>query len=793
MTLEKMLRGTVLAGVFFIPFIPLIVSNSLFFPFITGKNFTFRIVVEVLGALWLALALVNPIYRPRRSWLLASIAIFVFVVGIADLFGANPAKSIWSNYERMEGWVTLAHLLVYTAVLIGMLNTADLWRRFWHTSVGVSFLAAVYGMLQLSGFLVINQGGIRLDATFGNATYMGIYMFFHMFVAALLFSEEWKDGGVRLNQWYTKWHVYGAAAVGQLFVISLALPHPLFQVSPARKEWTVLLILSIALWLFAWARTSSRWSAHVMLGMAMLLQATALFFTATRGAIIGALGGIMLSAILLVLLAHQSKNAWRASIAVVLGVLLLVGGFLAIKDTAFVRSVEPLSRLASISLTETTVKSRFLNYQMAIQGVRERPLLGWGQENYNLVFNKYFDPQMYAQEPWFDRVHNVVFDWLVAAGVIGFVAYASIFFLALWGLWRSGVFSIAERSILTGLFAGYLFHNLFVFDNITSYMVFFALLAYMVVRMNEAGSRPYLMESLQVSRGALAAITAGVLIVLGLVVWTVNGKALVANKVLLESLRQLSTGKIQEGVVLVERALSYHTFGSQEIREHLAQNATNILVAPQVPEEIKKTIFAVAVREMEVQIAAAPQDARFPLIAGIIFGAAGQHEQAAPHLEKAHTLSPAKQGISFQLVANRVTRGDLAGALALAKETFEAAPAFDEARVMYATLAILAGDNTLADELLVPLVGATPNPRVINAFVAQRQFSKIGDLWEARMKAEPTDLQARVARAAAYYADGKKAKSIEVLEQAARDIPQASADLSVLIKQVREGKVNLSN
>ena len=105
MTLEKVLRGAVLTGIFAMPFIVLFVAQSLFFPFITGKNFTFRIIVEVITALWLALALVNPEYRPRRSWILLAFALFVLSIGVSDVFGANAWKSIWSNYERMEGWV----------------------------------------------------------------------------------------------------------------------------------------------------------------------------------------------------------------------------------------------------------------------------------------------------------------------------------------------------------------------------------------------------------------------------------------------------------------------------------------------------------------------------------------------------------------------------------------------------------------------------------------------------------------------------------------------------------------
>lgn len=37
---------------------------------------------------------------------------------------------------------------------------------------------------------------------------------------------------------------------------------------------------------------------------------------------------------------------------------------------------------------------------LAIEGFKEHPILGWGQDNFILVFNKYYDPRLYSQEPF---------------------------------------------------------------------------------------------------------------------------------------------------------------------------------------------------------------------------------------------------------------------------------------------------------------------------------------------------------------------------------------------------------
>ncbi|MHB1086469.1 MAG: O-antigen ligase family protein, partial [Minisyncoccota bacterium] len=416
--LEKTLRWIALGGIFALPFVGLLVTSSLFFPYITGKNFAFRIIVEVITAAWLALAIVNPSYRPRRSLLLGALALFVLIIGVADVFGAYAFKSLWSNYERMDGWVTIAHLLAYTIVASAMLQSEKLWRWLFWTTLGVSAYLSLYGLLQVTGKVALGLGGVsglsgRIDGTFGNPIYFAVYMLFHVFIAAMLWAQQWveKGPGKRL---------YISAAYGSIIA----------------------------------------------------LDTVALFLTGTRGTMLGIIGGTLLSALLMLIFARKSRNVWRASAAVVFGIFALTGLFFMVKDQAWVQKVGFLNRLASISLSDQTTESRFVNWSMAWEGVKERPILGWGQENYALVFDKYYDPRMYKQEPWFDRVHNIVFDWLVAGGFLGLITYLSIFIVALWTLWRSGGFTIAERSLLTGLLAGYFCHNFFVFDNVTSYILF---------------------------------------------------------------------------------------------------------------------------------------------------------------------------------------------------------------------------------------------------------------------------------------------------------------------------------
>ncbi|HWO06959.1 MAG TPA: O-antigen ligase family protein [Candidatus Paceibacterota bacterium] len=721
MQIERTLQYIVLTAVFVVPFLALYVSNSMFFPFITGKNFAFRILVEIAASGWLALALVNPAYRPQRTWLLWAFGAFVILIGISDLLGVYAFKSMWSNFERMEGWITLAHLFAYFVVTVSVLNTEKLWRAWWYTTLGVSAIVGLIGVFQLFGWVPINQSGSRLDARLGNATYAGIYMLFHIFMAAFFLARTWVN-------------------------------------EPRNRK--------IAAWLF---------------GSLIALNSTVLFFTATRGAILGLLGGAAFSALLLVVCTSDARARRYASIGII-GLIVLAGAFWMVRDSSFVRSVDPLYRLAT--LFDGTVSSRFMNWGMAWEGIKERPVLGWGQENYAAVFDKYYDPDMWGQEPWFDRVHNIILDWLIAGGVLGLLAYLSLYVFALLMLWRSEAFAPYERAILTGLFAGYFFYNLFTFDNITSYILFVSTLAYISVR-SQGDAVP---QRSSTTESKAVAVSLGALVLAVVLVWCVNADAIRQNRLLIQAI-QPQTGGASRNLELFKEALAISSVGNQETREQLSHAAIAVVNTQDQPIEIKQQFLQTAVEALEKQIEDSPHTARAPFFLGILLDHAGAYEEAKAALEKAHALSPRKQSILFELGLNAFARNAPQEAVAYFREAYELAPAYRDARIYYVAALVRVGDDAAADAVLQPLIdaGTAADQRLANAYAQRGAFGNIIEIWTGHIEKNPQDAQARFLLAAAYYEAGNAAAAIRILEEAKAAIPSAAADADQLILQVRGG------
>lgn len=739
--LERALRWLVIGCIFSLLFVPLIVADgqhfpyNFFFPYITGKNFAFRILVEIMAGAYLALALVNPRYRPKRSWLLGALAIFVAIIAAADIFGVNADKSIWSNYERMDGLVTLVHLLLFTSIASIMLSTERLWRALFWTSLGVSVYLSIYGLLQIAGVSTLAGGGsgsltARIDATFGNPIYLAAYMLFHIFFATMLWVQQWVE-----------------------------------------------------------RRSGERTIISIVYGSIIALNVLTLLFTGTRGTILGLAGGAVVAAALALFQSRNSKTMWRVSIATVSVVLVLAGSIWAIRDTSLVHKIGFLGRLATISLEENTVKARFLNWSMAWQGVKERPILGWGQENYAIVFDKYYDPRMYAQEPWFDRVHNVVFDWLVAGGFLGLFAYLSILVAALSMLWKRS-FSASERSILTGLLAAYFFHNFFVFDNVTSYILFGLTLAYIVYR-STVGSR-HVFERPILSASALPYAALGAFLVTTIAVLTINAPAITANITLLKALSQNPEG-ITKNLEQFEAVIALNTFGTQEAREQLSQAATQVAAAPNVPNDVKQRFITSAITQMKAQEAASPLDARFPLFLAAIYESAGDNQGAWTALQRAHELSGKKQLIYFEMADNAMLRGDEAAMLDLYKTAYELDTEYNNARFFYAGALIRAGRETQAQTLIAPFIqsGEAADPRILSAYAARKEYLKAVPIWEAKVSATPQDAQAYFTLAALYYEGGDREGAIRTLQAAKAAVPSLAGQVDSLIQQVRSGTIQI--
>lgn len=610
MQFKQILHQLITAGLFLSLLVPLFVFNSLFFPYITSKVFVFRIIVEVLGILWLWLILLDKSFRPRRTLFLYGIVIWVAVIALATLFGVDPYRSFWSNYERMEGLVNFLHLGLYFLMLGSVLRSQAVWKWFLHFSLGASVIAV---LLALGEYVRASGESLRLAATFGNPIYLAVYLLLQIFLTLLLFIQT-NHRGARVT--------YGIVMIGQLFV---------------------------------------------------------LYQTGTRSALLGLLVGLFVALAVVAIRGRELGRTRVAAAALLVAALIAGGGFWLARDSASIQNSPVLSRIANISLADATTRHRLINWQMALQGFKERPLLGWGPENYLVVFSKYFDPALYDAEPWFDRTHNIFLDWLVSAGLLGLLSYLSLFVIAIYLVSKKHEFSLLEKAVLIGLFSAYLFNNIFVFDNLTSYLIFFLVLAYIQFRTTketEVKKRELKGKSFVFQLGAGALI----LVAGGLVIFFIGVKPILANSDLLQA---LASNQAERKLELFQQAFGHQTLADVEIGEQLISTTIGVIQSENVSTITKQNYHQLVSTELPRLIELFPTNARLSLFYGTYLRALGDNDSASVYLNQALALAPTKQAILFELIRLELARDNPAKAFEYAKRAYELAPANEDARRFY--------------------------------------------------------------------------------------------------------------
>lgn len=726
MTITKnILRYSVLGGLFLIPFIPFIVPGAMFFPFITGKGFAFRIIVEIIFGLFVALAFLDPGYRPKNSWITKAVLFFTCAVFIGDIFSVNPYKSLWSNYERMEGFVLIIHLALYYITASSVLRSFKQWNQFFNITITSSVVASFYAVYQLLGKATINQGGVRVDGTFGNATYFAIYLVFHIFLCLYMLIDKTKP------QW-------------------------------------------------------QRWCY----GLGGLLEMIILYYTATRGAILGLIGGLVLTG--LIILWKDRKNLWFRKISYWTGgafiVFLLV--FISIRQTTFVQTNPVLSRFASLSFSEIKTQGRYFVWPMAIKGFVESPktiLIGWGQESFNFVFNKYYDPRMYAQEQWFDRTHDVFLDWLIAGGLLGFLSYASLYISLFYYIWKKdNSLDIYGKSIFTGMIAAYIFHNIFVFDNLISYIMFFSILAYLHSISTErvVNTGKFYTKTFSDAVVGYVALPLSVIAIV-FVVYVVNIPALLANQTLIRSISP-QQGGVDVNLKLFKEVFAYNSFGDSEAIEQLAQVSSQINSA-QIPESAKKEFFDYAKEKIEEKIKETPTDTRYLVFAGSFFNRFGKYDDAIKYLNEALKYSPKKTTIYFEIASSYLGKGDTKKMEEVIKQGYDLETNSPESQTIYAIAAIYNKDVNV-----LKILSAQIDPNTIisdNRFI--QAYANIGDydsaitILNARAQKDPNNTQTQLSLASVYATIGQKQKAVAIIQAMIEKDPTFKTQGEGYIKQIK--------
>jgi O-antigen ligase len=676
-TLEFIALGALIAA----PLSLLALDTNLLFPYITSKAFVFRIIVEILVASWISLALLDPKYRiSYKHPLVVAFSALMLVMLVANLTGLDWYQSFWSNAERMDGYIGLLHLYGY---FVAGLGTLLAWRTqdiIWPNVLWIFFF-----IVALSATYTITFEPIVGE-------FSALVLLLTLVAMGVVFAPSFRKPSI------IKTLLHSLLAMGVfLGVIALfqdksradsILGNPIYLATYS----------SFALTICVYYASKIRGTTHRALVEYGTYLIGALFFlllifeSGSRGAILGLIAGGLVTAITVTCTVRNKQDkAWRwAGIILAIFIVGSVSAFFGLKDqiaqSEYLPDSHLVTRAANFSLEDKTTKHRLANWEMAIEGFKERPILGWGQEHYIEVFSKYYDAdKLYDGEAWFDRTHNMFLDWLVFGGILGLGSFLVVLATAIWIIWRrtnDDDINNVGRSILTGILVLYMAQNFVAFDALSTsvwIMVILMMIGYLYQAPHKTKTdSPVIRDSIAL----LAVVTVWIGMTYWMYISVFEVRALahqymqvmrpVPNTINISNLRERQYPRVAESIEAT-------TLFRQEFLEQIVNNRS-IFLQEDIAPEVRERYGSLVVREAEEQIAREPHASRLALFYANFLIQTGNSDRALPYLEQVNENSPEKLQPLYLLGSIYESRGETEQAIAYFQEAARYAPESEEAQ-----------------------------------------------------------------------------------------------------------------
>lgn len=429
-------------------FTPLIVVWSTLFPFIFGKTIFIRTAVTIFWIIFAVLIFypdkTTNIISQTKSKLISAAknplflftSFFILLMLFSVIFAVNPYRAFFGDIERGEGYLGMLYFFGFFIASLLVFEKRD-WLIFFKLSLLTSGILFFHGLYQYGTYE-------RIQSFIGNPAFLAGYFLFIIFAASIiLFGDK--------NRW---WRLFG--------------------------------------------------------GLSALMAIAGVFLTQTRGAIVGLIAGVAFAILYFAIKGKEMRfwgiNVQKASIALVLLGILFLGIFVVTKNNPVWQKIPGFNRFTAFSYNDPSSQTRLIAAGVSLDAVNpsknnlERFLIGWGPENFNIAYNKHYNPEYLKYEGlWFDRAHNKLFDVLVMDGIFGFLAYLGMWFSVLYLIFRliktrSNENPYLPASILFFAVA-YFVQNLFLFDQISTYIPFFAFLAFTISSFTNSQNKQLITKS----------------------------------------------------------------------------------------------------------------------------------------------------------------------------------------------------------------------------------------------------------------------------------------------------------
>ena len=148
-----------------------------------------------------------------------------------------------------------------------------------------------------------------------------------------------------------------------------------------------------------------------------------------------------------------------------------------------VESSYMMKRLSTMSFEDSSINRRILSAEAGLRSYFDRPLLGWGPENFLIAWGRHYDFESGTREI-FDQAHSKPIEELTTKGAVGLISYLLVWCAMAMVVLRLFRAENGYQQLFVAIFGvtliAYFVQNLFLFDTPTTVMLFCVLAAFTV-------------------------------------------------------------------------------------------------------------------------------------------------------------------------------------------------------------------------------------------------------------------------------------------------------------------------
>ncbi len=713
------------------------------YPYTLGKTPFFQGIVEIAFFLWLALIFKEKKYKPAATPVFWGILAFLTALTATAVFGVDPWRSFWSIQERAFGVVTFIHLGILALIISSIFRELP-WKKLLYASLGTGAVTAIIAFLQLviPNLLLVESVGNRPGATFGNPTFLAGYLLVHIGIGIYLFYDLCRTDAIPDKKLLFK----------KIFVLA-----------------------SIVVCGAALFQTQTRGD---ILGFLFMLLALVFFFA------------LRPPAVQIRFLRARRVYAW-----LFVGALLFGGIFWFTRFSPIWEHIPGVSRFKDISLESQSLLPRIAALKVAWIGFTERPLAGWGWDNFDTVFNKHYDPrtlELGYEETRFDKPHNVFLEYLVSGGLLLALAYAALIVALVFELSRTK--DTLRSQVMYAILAGYLVRSAFIFETIGPALAFFMIIGIADGRYRDErearGKETQLAAAFTDGKNSnslfraseASSWAAGSALALGIIIaYLLNIQTLRAANYQYEGFTNSVGRRPWTAIQNFEAGIALWTPYRWNFKiDYAASIAEAYFYNPGLvnPDDVMK-----AIRGMEEVAAEHPQDAYNHYVLVDMYNQvstvdpAGLTAKAEHEAALALALSPNRQEVYFSLAKTKTIEGDYPAAIEIMKHALALDDKVPDAHFYYGLIAFAANDPATgymeikqAMALKRPWRNAN-EPRVVaNYFADNGHLPEAIDLYKAALALDPSDMESKIKLGIGYFFLGNRDLARQYLEDVSKSV-----------------------